>query len=64
VSGGSSDDDDGGNKVGNEGKSKPGLGEGGALLTRPTRDLTPVTTASQAVSTLLIMMSQLMYHLV
>ncbi len=43
VSGGSSCDDDGGDKEGNEEESKPGLGEGSALLTRRTREATPIT---------------------
>jgi hypothetical protein len=41
VSSGSSGNDDGGDKEGNEDESKPGLGEGGALLTRRTRETTP-----------------------
>jgi hypothetical protein len=64
VSGSSSGDDDGGNKEGHKDKSKPGLGGSGALLTRRTREATLVTVALQAVSTLLIMTSQLMHHLV
>jgi hypothetical protein len=49
ISGGSSGDDDGGNKEGHKDKGKPGLKEGGALLTRRTREAMPVTVASQAV---------------
>jgi hypothetical protein len=49
VSGGSSSDDDGGDIEGNEDKSKPGLGEDSALLTRRTREATPITATSQAV---------------
>jgi hypothetical protein len=64
MSVGSSGNDDYGDKEGNEDERKPGLGEGGALMTRRTREATPITVASQAVSTLLIMTSQLMHHLV
>ena len=48
LSGSASGDDDGGNKEGNEDESKPGLGEGGTLLTRQTREVMP-TMALQAV---------------
>ncbi len=49
VSGSSSGDDDGGDKEGNEDESKPGLGEGSALLTRRTKEAAPITAALQAV---------------
>ncbi len=49
VSGGSSDDDDGGDKEGNKDKSKPGLEEDSALLTRQTREVMPTTAVLQAV---------------
>jgi hypothetical protein len=48
ISGSNSGNDDGDNKEGNEDKSKPGLGEGSALLTRRMRETTP-TAVPQAV---------------
>ncbi len=64
MSSSSSGNDDGGNKEGNKDESKPGLREGGALLRRQMREAMPVTVALQAVSTLLIMTSQLMHPFV
>jgi hypothetical protein len=58
VKGGISGVDDGGNKEGNKDKSKPSLREGGTLLTRRTREGTPITAALQAVLTLSLMTSQ------
>ncbi len=58
ISGGSSGGDEGGNKKGYKDVSKPGLGEGGALLTRRMREATPITVVLQAVWALLVMTSQ------